>query len=68
MWKTIKQMARRYQVSVRTIANMTADGRLPHYKIGRSVRFAPLECDQAMRAFRRASHFDPTEEDDAGRR
>ena len=57
-WKTIQQMAARYQLSVRAIAYMTEDGRLPYYKIGHSVRFDPAECDKAMRAFRRASKYE----------
>jgi len=65
-WKTIQQMADRYQVSMRTIANMMEDGRLPYYKIGRVVRFNLAECDRALRAFRRASQFgDDTSEDDS---
>lgn len=57
-WLTIEQIAARYQLSVRTIANMMDDGRLPFYKVGRAIRFDPVECDRAMRAFRRASKFD----------
>jgi len=65
-WKTIQQMADRYQVSIRTIANMMEDGRLPYYKIGRAVRFDMAECDRALRAFRRASQFgDDTLEEDS---
>jgi excisionase family DNA binding protein len=51
-------MAARYQVSVRTIFYMAEEGSLPYYKIGRSLRFHPVECDQAMRASRRASKYD----------
>ena len=57
-WKTTVEMARRYQLSIRTIAYLVADGVLPVYKVGRAVRFDPLECDHAMKAFRRASQFD----------
>jgi excisionase family DNA binding protein len=64
-WMTIEQIAARYQLSVRTIANMMEDGRLPYYKVGRSIRFDPEECDLAMRAFRRASKFDTFVETEA---
>jgi excisionase family DNA binding protein len=57
-WRTIQQMAARYQLSIRMIAYMAEDGRLPYYKVGHSVRFDPAECDKAMRAFRRASKYD----------
>lgn len=50
-------MAARYQVSVRAIFYMAENGRLPYYKIGRSLRFHPAECDEAMRVFRRASKY-----------
>lgn len=61
-WKTIKQMAERYQLSVRMIAYLAADRTLPSYKIGHALRFDPVECDQAMRAFRRNSRFDSPDE------
>jgi hypothetical protein len=57
-WETTEQLAKRYQLSIRMIAYMAKDGTLPHYKIGHALRFDPLECDQAMKAFRRASIFD----------
>ena len=57
-WKTAKQMAARYQLSVRMIAYLTADGVLPCYKVGHALRFDPAECDLAMKVFRRGSHFD----------
>lgn len=41
---------------------MAKDGTLPYYKIGHAVRFNPAECDAAMKAFRRASHFDAVDE------
>ncbi|HZR19083.1 MAG TPA: hypothetical protein VFE51_17480 [Verrucomicrobiae bacterium] len=51
-------MAERYQLSIRAIAYLVEDRVLPVYKIGRAVRFDPVECDLAMRAFRRNSKFD----------
>lgn len=61
-WKTTKQLAARYQLSVRMIAYLTTDGVLPCYKVGHTLRFDPVECDEAMKAFRRASRFDPSHE------
>jgi hypothetical protein len=55
-------MADRYQLSIRTIAYLTEDRILPCYKIGRSVRFDPAECDRALKAFRRASRFDDVDQ------
>lgn len=57
-WKTAKQMANRYQLSIRTVAYLVEDRILPVYKIGHCLRFNPVECDMAMRAFRRSSKFD----------
>ena len=51
-WRTRPQMARRYAVSLRSFDNWIAEGRLPMYKIGRSVRFDPAECDAALNMFR----------------
>jgi len=58
LWLTADQLAARYQISVRKIWYMAEDGTLPYYKCGHFTRFAPLECDLAMRAFRRSSKFD----------
>jgi len=57
-WKTIQQIAARYQVSVRKVAYMMDEHTLPYYRIGRAIRFNPAECDQVMKAFRRNSRFD----------
>jgi len=57
-WKTAKQMANRYHLSIRAIAYLVEGRVLPVYKIGRAVRFDPAECDLAMRVFRRNSKFD----------
>jgi len=50
-WMTRKQIAARYQVSLRCVDTWKADGRIPSYKIGHLVRFNPAECDQALRKF-----------------
>ena len=51
-------MAGRYHLSIRMIAYLVEDRILPVYKIGHAVRFNTVECDLAMRAFRRTSKFD----------
>ncbi len=61
-WQTFEEIANRYHLSIRMIAYLAEDGILPCYKVGHAVRFNPVECDQAMRAFRRASKFDESEE------
>jgi excisionase family DNA binding protein len=50
-WLTREQIARRYQVSIRSVDYWIEDRRLPHYRLGRLVRFDPAECDVALRAF-----------------
>jgi excisionase family DNA binding protein len=46
------QMAKRYQVSPRTIDNWMADGRLPYLKLGRKlIRFDADQCDEALQRF-----------------
>jgi hypothetical protein len=50
-WMTRKQIADRYQISLRCVDNWTEDGRLPRYKIGKIVRYDPVECDKSLRAF-----------------
>ena len=49
---TIRELARRYQVSQRTVHNWKKEGRLGYYKLGRAIRFHPAESDQEIRAFR----------------
>ncbi len=51
-------MAKRLQVSIRTIAYWTEDGTLPVYPKGRVVRYDLAECMLALKALRRASQFD----------
>jgi excisionase family DNA binding protein len=48
----VKQLARRYGISVRTAHNWKKEGRLGYYKLGRAIRFHPTESDQEIRAFR----------------
>jgi hypothetical protein len=57
-WITIEEIAARYQLSIRKIFYLVAEGVLPAFKVGHALRFDPAECDLAMRAFRRASQFD----------
>jgi hypothetical protein len=64
LWLTVEQLATRYQISVRKIWYLAEDGTLPYYKCGHFTRFAWNECDLAMRAFRRASKFDSSIEEE----
>ena len=57
---TIKQIARRYGISVRTAHNWKKEGRLGYYKLGRSIRFHPAECDEDIKSFRIPSRFRST--------
>ena len=46
------RIARRYDVSIRTIENMMRDRRIPFVRIGlRGVRFDPVACDRALARF-----------------
>lgn len=56
--QTIDQLAARYQLSVRMIAYLLADDIFPAYKIGGALRFDPVECDIAMRSFRKRCVYD----------
>jgi hypothetical protein len=47
---TIKDLARRYHVSVRTIHDWKG-ARIGYYKIGGALRFHPEECDEDLKAF-----------------
>ena len=58
MWCTGPQLAKRLQVSVRTIAYWTEDGALPVYRKGRVVRYDLTECMQALGTFRRKSQLE----------
>lgn len=46
-----RQIARRYDVSERTIQEWAKQGKLPFHKIGYMVRFDPIECDRALERF-----------------
>lgn len=61
-WQTSRQMAARLAVSVRTIAYWTSSGVLPSYKKGRLVRYDTTECLQALRAYRRKSQLEDSDE------
>lgn len=45
---TVKQMAERWNVCERTIERWMSQGWVPYTKIGRNVRFEPLEADAAL--------------------
>ena len=47
---TRKQTATRLGLSLRTVDNLIATGKMPHYKIGGAVRLDPVEVDAALRA------------------
>jgi hypothetical protein len=51
-WKTLEQMAARYQVPVRILGDLVAEGCLPHYALGNCLRFEPEECDLALKILR----------------
>jgi hypothetical protein len=48
-------IARRYDVSPRTVSNWMKDRSLPFYKRGRCARFKISECDAAWEGFKRDS-------------
>jgi excisionase family DNA binding protein len=51
-WLTRKQLAKRYNVSVRCVDYWVEARRVPVFRIGRVVRFDPRECDEALRSYR----------------
>ena len=53
-WLTKKEIAGRYNLSERQIDYLREKGILPYYVVpSRCIRFDPIECDQAMKKFRR---------------
>jgi predicted site-specific integrase-resolvase len=53
LWLRKIDVARRYQVSVRTIDNWMADGKIPYIRVNRIIRFSPAACDEALKQLRR---------------
>lgn len=47
--KTRHQVAAHYRLSLRTIDELTRNGVLPHFKIGKAVRYDLVEVEAAMR-------------------
>ncbi len=47
--KTRHQVAAHCRLSLRTIDELTRNGVLPHFKIGKSVRYDLLEVEAALR-------------------
>jgi excisionase family DNA binding protein len=47
-----KQAARRLKFSTRKLYNETKDGRIPHVRLGRLVRFIPGDLDAYIEAHR----------------
>lgn len=47
-WLTTKQVAQRYQVSVRCVQNWTKLGIIPFVRLGRVLRFNLSVCDAAL--------------------
>lgn len=50
---TRHEQAKQLSVSVRTLDGLTAKGKIPYFKIGKSVRFDPIEVESHLR---RTSH------------
>ncbi len=50
---SIKEIARRLGVSLYTVYYWAAAGRIPHYRIGRNLRFSWPEVEEWLRKHRR---------------
>jgi excisionase family DNA binding protein len=46
---TRKDLAARLSLSLRFIDNLTRDGEIPHYKIGKSVRYDSAEVEARLK-------------------
>ena len=46
---TRHELAKQLSVSVRTVDSLAARGRIPFFKIGKSVRFDPVEVEAHLR-------------------
>ena len=51
---TIREVAVLFRVTRRTILNWQQQGLIPYYKIGRTVRFDPVEIERHLQAHCRA--------------
>lgn len=51
---TAEQIAEILQVSVKTVRRLTRAGHLPHYRLGRCVRYRASELEGWLRRHRRA--------------
>ena len=52
---TKPEVAVRYGVSTRTVDNWMKEGVVPHFKVGKLVRFRANECDDALGKLRLVS-------------
>lgn len=55
-WTTAAEVAARWKVTPREVQRMASDGRLPHMRIGRSIRIAEDAVVAYERANTRAGH------------
>lgn len=48
---TIKELAEAIKISTRSIYNLVYKGRIPHYKIGGSLRFSEKEIKRRIKKY-----------------
>jgi len=51
VFMTKKEIASRYKVTIGCVDKWMLSKTIPFYKIGRLVRYSPVECDAALQKF-----------------
>lgn len=55
IWLTAKEAAGFLRISVESLRNMTSNGKIPHYKLGRRVRYLKSELRALLKANKRGA-------------
>lgn len=55
MWLTVKEASSHYRIKRSTLYLWVESGSIPHYKVGRLIRFKSEEIDEWMEGFRKES-------------
>ena len=64
----VATLAEHLGLTERTIRRKVAQGEIPHYKIGNSIRFDPVEIEAWLKACRVAAHIPGTASAENGTR
>ena len=48
LWLTVNEMAERLRVNHQTVRNLAGHGRIPYVRVGKVLRFDPVEVEKAL--------------------